>query len=131
MNLSTSLPLFKKSSQNYIQYIENKFLKNLNNNLFYAKIQVGNIIRISYLIPEGNKERIQSYEGIVIAQQNRGIKKTFTLRRIVQNVGVEQIFCLYSPKIVDIKLIQESKIRRAKLYFLRSLKGKLMRLKRK
>ena len=92
-------------------------------------IQTGDILRIGYKIPEGDKERIQFYEGLVIAKQNRSISQTFTLRRNVQGIGVEQIFLVHSPKIVSIVKKQESKVRRAKLYFMRSLQGKATRLK--
>ena len=119
-------------STNLIKFIENKFLKNApystkGENL----IRVGEIIRIGYTIQEGDKERIQYYEGLIIAQQNRGLGRTFTIRRIVQGIGVEQVFLLNSPKIVSITKKQISKVRRAKLYFIRGLSGKSTRLKRK
>ena len=95
------------------------------------KIRVGDIIRLSYIIPEGEKERIQSYEGLIIGIQNRGLGKSFTLRRLVQGIGVEQIFLAHSPKIISITKKQSSKVRRSKLYFLRFLNGKSTRLKRK
>jgi len=119
-------------STNLIKFIENKFLKNApystkGENL----IRVGEIIRIGYTIQEGDKERIQYYEGLIIAQQNRGLGRTFTIRRVVQGIGVEQVFLLNSPKIVSITKKQISKVRRAKLYFIRGLSGKSTRLKRK
>ena len=119
-------------STNLIKFIENKFLKNApystkGENL----IRVGEIIRIGYTIQEGDKERIQYYEGLIIAQPNRGLGRTFTIRRIVQGIGVEQVFLLNSPKIVSITKKQISKVRRAKLYFIRGLSGKSTRLKRK
>ena len=92
---------------------------------------MGDILRIGYNIPEGEKERIQYYEGLVIAKQNRGLGKTFTLRRSVQGIGIEQIFLVHSPKILSIVKKQSSKVRRAKLYFIRSLTGKAARLKAK
>jgi large subunit ribosomal protein L19 len=121
-----------KNSQNLIKLVEAKFLKNES----YAskgedKINVGEIIRIGYTIQEGDKERIQYYEGLIIAQQNRGLNKSFTLRRTVQGIGLEQVFILHSPKIVSIVKKQKSKIRRSKLYFIRELSGKSTRLKRK
>lgn len=119
-------------STDLIKFIESKFLKNAP----YSQkgkelIRVGEIIRIGYTIQEGDKERIQYYEGLIIAQQNRGLSRTFTLRRIVQGIGVEQIFVLNSPKIINIVKKQTSKIRRSKLYFIRQLSGKSTRLKRK
>jgi large subunit ribosomal protein L19 len=90
---------------------------------------VGDIIKIEYKIPEGDKERIKSYEGLIISKQNRSLGKSFTLRRTVQGVGIEQIFLLHSPKIASITKKQSSKVRRAKLYFIRDLSGKSTRLK--
>jgi large subunit ribosomal protein L19 len=123
----------KVHSVDFIKLIESKFLKeNLitsstkNNNL-----EVGDILRIGYTIFEGEKERVQYYEGLVISKGNRGLGKSFTLRRSVQGVGVEQVFLLNSPKIVSITKKQSSKVRRAKLYFIRELTGKSTRLKQK
>ena len=96
-----------------------------------TRIEVGDILRIGYTIYEGSKERVQYYEGVVIAKQNRGLGKSFTIRRSVQGIGIEQVFLLNSPKIVSITKKQSSKVRRAKLYFLRGLTGKATRLKRK
>jgi large subunit ribosomal protein L19 len=94
------------------------------------EIYPGDIIRVGYVIPEGDKERTQYYEGLVIATNNHGIRKTFTLRRSVQGVGLEQVFVLHSPKIVSIVKKQSSRVRRAKLYFIRNLNGKASRLKK-
>jgi len=121
-----------KGSINLIKFIEAKFLKNAP---YSTKgedlIRVGEIIKIGYTIQEGDKERIQYYEGLIIAQQNRGLGRSFTIRRIVQGIGVEQVFLLNSPKIVTIVKKQASKVRRSKLYFIRQLSGKSTRLKRK
>ena len=92
---------------------------------------MGDNVKIGVKIIEGNKERVQFYEGLVIAKQNRGLGKSFTIRRTVQGIGVEQVFLLNSPKIVSITKKQSSKVRRAKLYFIRALRGKATRLKRK
>jgi large subunit ribosomal protein L19 len=107
-----------------IKLVEAKFLKNST-----EVIEVGDILRIGYIIPEGDKERTQYYEGVVIAKQNRGLGKSFTIRRSVQGIGVEQVFLVNSPKIVSITKKQSSKVRRAKLYYLRELSGKSTRLK--
>lgn len=119
-------------SKNLINLVEKKHLKEkalqTNQN---QRIQVGDIIRLGYSIPEGDKERIQNYEGLIISISNRGLGKSFTLRRNVQGVGVEQVFLANSPKIVSILKKQSSKVRRAKLYFLRNLTGKSTRLKSK
>lgn len=111
-----------------IKYVESKFLKP-NENGNKNAVEVGNIIRIGYSIPEGDKERIQYYEGLVIGIQNKGLGKSFILRRTVQGIGVEQVFVLNSPKIVSIIKKQASKVRRAKLYFIRNLRGKSTKLK--
>ena len=122
----------KNISIDLIKIIEEKYLKEKSllteNN---EKIQVGDIIRLGYTIPEGDKERIQYYEGLIISISNRGLGKSFTLRRMVQGIGVEQVFLANSPKIVSILRKQSSKVRRAKLYYLRELSGKATRLKAK
>ena len=117
---------------NLIKFVEEKYLKNEP----YAMkgdqaLQIGDIVKIGYTIQEGNKERIQYYEGVIIAKQNKGLGRTFTIRRIVQGIGVEQIFLFNSPKIVSVVRKQMSKVRRSKLYFLRQLTGKSSRLKQK
>ena len=117
-----------------IESIESKFLvKNLvkNADKTDTELAVGDIVRLGYTIYEGTKERVQYYEGLIIAKQNKGLGKSFTLRRSVQGIGVEQVFLLNSPKIVSITKKQSSKVRRAKLYFIRALRGKATRLKRK
>jgi large subunit ribosomal protein L19 len=115
----------------YIKLIEEKYLKNaFINNSLNEQLNTGDIVRISYLIPEGEKERIQYYEGLIISIKNRSLGKTFTIRRSVQGIGVEQIFLINSPKIISISKKQSSKVRRAKLYFVRLLKGKAARLKK-
>ena len=114
---------------NYINLVESKYKRAISEK--EDKINIGDIIRIGYLIPEGNKERTQYYEGLVIAKNNRGLGQSFTLRRNVQGVGVEQVFVFHSPKIVSIVKKQASKVRRAKLYFIRELTGKATRLKPK
>ena len=125
-NTKTKASLTKEnsSSVDLIKLVEAKFLKNST-----ELIEVGDILRFGYIIPEGDKERTQYYEGVVIAKQNRGLGKSFTIRRSVQGIGVEQVFLLNSPKIVSITKKQSSKVRRAKLYYLRALSGKSTRLK--
>jgi large subunit ribosomal protein L19 len=117
-------------SKNLINLVETKFQRNdLFSNNQQKEIKVGDIIKLGYKIPEGDKERIQFYEGLVISKNNRGLGKTFTIRRNVQGIGIEQIFLLNSPKITSIITKQSSKVRRAKLYFIRSLSEKSTRLK--
>jgi large subunit ribosomal protein L19 len=115
-----------------IKHVESKFIKNhVVKNSTNNDINVGDLLKIGYVIPEGDKERTQYYEGLIIGKQNRGLGKTFTMRRTVQGVGVEQIFLVNSPKIISITKKQSYKIRRAKLYFLRDLIGKKTKLKTK
>jgi len=90
----------------------------------YPKFKVGDTIRVNYKIKEGDKERIQGFEGIVIRIKNKGLNKMFTVRKESYGVGIERTFPYYSPNIDSIQLVKYGKVRRAKLYFLRQLKGK-------
>jgi large subunit ribosomal protein L19 len=91
--------------------------------------KIGDTVRVHYKIIEGNRERIQVYEGLVIAINNKGISKTFTVRRVSYDVGVERIFPLFSTRIARIELVRRGKVRRAKLYYLRERRGKSAKLK--
>lgn len=93
------------------------------------RFSVGDTVDVRVKIVEGEKERIQVFNGVVIAKRGGGIRETFTVRRIVQGEGVERIFPLHSPKIVDIKVNKSGKVRRGKLYYLRERSGKATRLK--
>ena len=90
--------------------------------------RVGDTVKVFVRIVEGEKERIQAFEGLVIAKRNSGIRESFVVRRISFNVGIERIFPLHSPRIESIKVIRRAKVRRAKLYYLRELRGKKARL---
>jgi large subunit ribosomal protein L19 len=90
---------------------------------------VGDAVDVHVKIVEGDKERIQVFSGVVIARKHSGIRATFTVRRIVQGEGVERVFPLHSPSIVDIKVGRKAKVRRSKLYYLRRLTGKAARLR--
>jgi large subunit ribosomal protein L19 len=94
-------------------------------------IHVGDTVRVGVRIREGGKERVQPYEGTVIAMRNGGINETITVRRIFQGVGVERVFLLHSPRVADIKVLRRGKARRAKLYYLRQRVGKATRLKQR
>jgi|TARA_B110000091_G_scaffold172141_1_gene185315 large subunit ribosomal protein L19 len=135
MNTNNETPTKKEklNTTNLINLVEAKYLKEniVTSASENKRLEVGDILRVGYTIYEGTKERVQFYEGLVIAKQNRGLGKSFTLRRTVQGIGVEQVFLLNSPKIVSITKKQSSKVRRAKLYFIRALRGKATRLKRK
>jgi large subunit ribosomal protein L19 len=107
-----------------VQAIENKYLKtNLPN------LKVGDGIKVGVKIIEGNKERIQYYEGTIIAKKNTALNTSITVRKVLQGIGVERIFLIHSPKIDSIEILRSSKIRRSKLYYLRNLSGKASRLK--
>ena len=92
---------------------------------------VGDTLKVGYKIIEGGKERIQNFEGIVIARKNGGIQETFTVRHISYGVGVEKTYPLHSPKIASITVVRKGKVRRAKLYYLRDLTGKAAKVKEK
>ena len=95
------------------------------------EFQAGDTINVHYRVREGEKERIQQYEGVVIGRKGGGANQTFTVRKISNNVGVERIFPLSSPFIAKIEVKKRGKVRRAKLYFLRALRGKAARLREK
>lgn len=86
--------------------------------------KVGDTVKVYFKIVEGNKERIQVFEGLVIARKNGGIRETFTVRKMAFGVGVERTFPVYSPRIDKIVVVREGKVRRAKLYYIRDLDGK-------
>lgn len=88
----------------------------------------GDNVRVAVRIIEGNKERVQNFEGVVIGRSGAGAKETFTVRRVSFNVGIERIFPLHSPRIEEIKVLRRGKVRRAKLYYMRDLRGKKARL---
>ncbi|EMF81351.1 ribosomal protein L19 [Leptospira weilii serovar Topaz str. LT2116] len=90
---------------------------------------VGDTIKVHYKIVESGKERVQIYEGVVISIANEANGRTFTVRRVSYDIGVERIFPLFSPRIAKIELVRKGKVRRAKLYYLRNLSGKAARIK--
>lgn len=94
-------------------------------------IHVGDRVRVGVKIQEGGKERVQPYEGTVIAKRHGGINETITVRRIFQGVGVERVFLLHSPLVANIKVLRRGKVRRAKLYYLRDRVGKATRIKQR
>ena len=94
-------------------------------------LRSGETVRVHVKVREGDKERIQVFEGIVIGMHNAGIRSTFTVRKVSFSQGVERIFPLHSPVIDKIEVVRAARVRRAKLYFLRALKGKAARMKEK
>ena len=91
----------------------------------------GDTVRVNFRIVEGNKERVQPYEGVVIKIHRGGVGSTFTVRKVVGDVGVERTFPLYSPRIDSIELKRSGRVRRAKLFYLRALRGKATRIREK
>jgi large subunit ribosomal protein L19 len=89
----------------------------------------GDTLRVHAKIVEGNRERIQVFEGVVIGRQGTGVRETFTVRRISYGIGVERMFPVHSPRIAKIEVVRHGIVRRAKLYYLRSLQGKAAKIK--
>ena len=109
-----------------------KTINKLNNNFTKEDlpiIRIGDNVKIGVKIIEGDKERVQFYEGTVIAKKNSSVNTTLTVRKVLQGIGVERIFLVHSPKIDSINVLRSSKVCRSKLYYLRNLKGKASRLK--
>ena len=90
---------------------------------------IGDTVKVSVKIKEGDKERIQAYEGVVIARRNGGIRETFVVRKISNGVGVERTFPLHSPLVAGVEVVRKGKPRRAKLYYVRELTGKAAKIK--
>jgi len=95
------------------------------------EIYVGDTVKVGVKITEGNKERVQPYEGVVIAKRHGGINQTITVRRIFQGIGVERVFMLHSPQVASLKVERRGKVRRAKLFYLRDRVGKATRVKQR
>ena len=96
-----------------------------------SKVEIGDNIKVGLKIIEGNKERVQFFEGVVLAKKNASINTTLTVRKVLDGIGVERVFLLHSPKIDSIQILRSAKVRRSKLYYLRNLKGKASRLKQR
>ena len=115
-----------KKSINAIDKVEKGYLKN---NL--PIIEIGDTIKIRKIIQEGVKERIQISEGVIISKNNYNINQTITVRKTIQNIGVERVYLLHSPQILSIEILKKAKVRRSKLYYLRNRSGKATRLKQR
>ena len=114
------------SASNIIKDFENEQLKKE-----LPEIYVGDTVKVGVKITEGNKERVQPYEGVVIAKRHGGINQTITVRRIFQGIGVERVFMLHSPQVASLKVERRGKVRRAKLFYLRDRVGKATRVKQR
>ena len=95
----------------------------------YPKFNVGDTVKVWIRVVEGNKSRLQGFQGVVIRKKGKGIESTFTVRRVSMDVGVERTFPLYSPNVEKIDVLKRGKVRRSKLYYLRERRGKAARIK--
>ena len=93
------------------------------------KFQIGDTVKVAVKIREGSRERIQMFEGTVIAKRGSGVAETFTVRRVAYGVGVERVFPLHSPNVKDVQVVRYGKVRRSKLYYLRDRVGKAAKVK--
>ena len=91
--------------------------------------RAGDTLRVSVRVKEGDKERVQAFEGVCIARRGSGVSETFTVRKVSNGVGVERIFPVHSPMIADLAVVRRGQVRRAKLYYLRKLSGKATRIR--
>ena len=124
--VSISNPIKSLSLSNLINEFESEQLKKQ-----LPEIYVGDTVKVGVKITEGNKERVQPYEGVVIAKRHGGLNQTITVRRIFQGIGVERVFMLHSPQVASLKVERRGKVRRAKLFYLRDRVGKATRVKQR
>ena len=124
--VKTKVTTGKLSAQELIRAFEAEQLKSE-----LPEIYVGDTVKVGVRIREGNKERVQPYEGVVIAKRHGGLNETITVRRIFQGIGVERVFMLHSPQVATVKVERRGKVRRAKLFYLRDRVGKATRVKQR
>jgi large subunit ribosomal protein L19 len=113
---------------NLLQKIEQQQLEKLKSHTKIAVFSIGDTVTVNVKVVEGTRERIQAYEGVCIARKNAGVNSSFTVRKISYGEGVERVFPLYSPRIESVELVRRGMVRRAKLYYLRGLRGKSARI---
>ena len=118
----------EKLIMDYIKAIEEE---QMNERAPLSNIEIGYTVKVYVKVKEGTRERLQAFEGVIIAKKGHGIRETFTVRKISYGVGVERIFPVYSPMIEKIEFVRKGKIARAKLYYLRNRVGKAAKLKTK
>ena len=116
--------MVKLNAQKTIKDVENNFIKK-----DLPVLKIGDNVKVGVKIIEGNKERVQFYEGTIIAKKNSSVNTTITVRKIFQGIGIERIFLIHSPKLDSINVLRSAKVRRSKLYYLRNRTGKTARLK--
>ena len=126
LETSKSIKVQEINSYNLVTDFETSQLKKE-----LPEIYVGDTVKVGVKITEGNKERVQPYEGVVIAKRHGGLNQTITVRRIFQGIGVERIFMLHSPQVASLKVERRGKVRRAKLFYLRDRVGKATRVKQR
>ena len=107
-----------------VEAIEKEYMKQE-----VPQFEVGDTVKVYVKVVEGTRERLQAFEGIVIAKKNGGVRETFTVRRVSFGIGIERTFQLHSPRVDKIELVRHGKVRRAKLYYLRNLSGKAAKIK--
>lgn len=105
----------------FVNVIDKITAKQLNPNV--PEFRVGDTVKVNVKITEGNKERVQAYEGVVVSRKGSGISETFTVRKDSYGVGIERVFPVHSPRLASIEVIRKGKVRRAKLSFLKNIKG--------
>jgi len=113
---------------NIIEKFEQEQIAKLADGKAIPEFSAGDTVRVNVKVIEGNRERIQAYEGVCIARSNRALNSSFTVRKISYGEGVERVFPLYSPNVDSIEVVRRGKVRRAKLYYLRPLRGKKARI---
>ena len=116
---------------NIINDIENEQITEIVKKRTVPNFKAGDTVKVNIYVTEGNKERVQAFEGICIARSNRGFNSTFTIRKISHGEGVERVFPVYSPMLASIELIRKGQVRRSKLYYLRQRSGKSARIAEK
>ena len=113
---------------NVLQTLEREQVKKLADSRPVPEFRAGDTVRVGIKVVEGERERVQTFEGVCIGRKNSGINSNFTLRKISYGEGVERVFPLYSPRLTAIEVVRRGKVRRAKLYYLRGLTGKAARI---
>ena len=113
---------------NIIQALEIEQIEKLTSGKSIPAFNPGDTVKVSVKVVEGSRERLQAYEGVVIARKNDGLNSSFTVRKISYGEGVERVFPLYSPNVAEIEVIRRGDVRRAKLYYLRDRRGKSARI---
>ena len=116
---------------NIVEKFEKDQIAKLTEGKAVPEFAPGDTVKVNVKVVEGNRERIQAYEGVCIARSNRGLNSSFTVRKISYGEGVERVFPLYSPNVDSIDVVRRGKVRRAKLYYLRGLRGKKARIAEK